>query len=96
MVQESITSKTLTLSFHVTSYNVMTGLPLRKIIACFDTINLTGKDLCGNLSSYARQFLGQMEKPDVDSIEDFLLLIQLIRKPPQKITFHCRYSYGNI
>ena len=41
----------------------------------FDTIYAEGqRRYVESLSSYARMFLGQMEKPDVDSIEGFLLL----------------------
>ena len=38
-----------------------------------------------SLSSYARQFLGQMDKPDVESIDD-----------KQKPTFNCWDSDGDL
>ena len=50
---------------------VMTGLSgSGKSSLAFDTIFADGqRRYMESLSSYARQFLGQMEKPDVDSIE---------------------------
>ena len=50
---------------------VFTGLSgSGKSSLAFDTIYADGqRRYVESLSSYARQFLGQMEKPDVDSIE---------------------------
>ena len=50
---------------------VLTGLSgSGKSSLAFDTIFAEGqRRYMESLSSYARQFLGQMEKPDVDSIE---------------------------
>ena len=50
---------------------VFTGLSgSGKSSLAFDTIYADGqRRYMESLSSYARQFLGQMEKPDVDSIE---------------------------
>ena len=50
---------------------VFTGLSgAGKSSLAFDTIYAEGqRRYMESLSSYARQFLGQMEKPDVDSIE---------------------------
>ena len=50
---------------------VMTGLSgSGKSSLAFDTIFADGqRRYMESLSSYARQFLGQMSKPDVDSIE---------------------------
>ena len=50
---------------------VMTGLSgSGKSSLAFDTIYADGqRRYIESLSSYARMFLGQMEKPDVDSIE---------------------------
>ncbi|MDE7303575.1 MAG: hypothetical protein K2N60_09705, partial [Oscillospiraceae bacterium] len=50
---------------------VMTGLSgSGKSSLAFDTIYADGqRRYMESLSSYARMFLGQMEKPDVDSIE---------------------------
>ena len=59
---------------------VMTGLSgSGKSSLAFDTIYADGqRRYMESLSSYARMFLGQMEKPDVDSIE--VLLWVLSRK----------------
>ncbi|WP_410065326.1 hypothetical protein, partial [Ruminococcus sp.] len=50
---------------------VMTGLSgSGKSSLAFDTIYADGqRRYVESLSSYARMFLGQMDKPDVDSIE---------------------------
>ena len=50
---------------------VMTGLSgSGKSSLAFDTIYADGqRRYMERLSSYARQFLGQMEKPDVDEIQ---------------------------
>ncbi len=47
----------------------------------FDTIYAEGqRRYVESLSAYARQFLGQMDKPDVDFIEVCRLLFRLTRK----------------
>ena len=50
---------------------IMTGLSgSGKTSLAFDTIYAEGqRRYVESLSAYARQFLGNMEKPDVDSIE---------------------------
>ena len=55
---------------------VMTGLSgSGKSSLAFDTIYADGqRRYVESLSSYARMFLGQMDKPDVDSIEGLPLL----------------------
>lgn len=65
---------------------VFTGLSgSGKSSLAFDTIYADGqRRYIESLSSYARQFLGQMEKPDVDSIEGLSPAISTIRKPLQK------------
>lgn len=65
---------------------VFTGLSgSGKSSLAFDTIYAEGqRRYVESLSSYARQFLGQMEKPDVDSIDGFLRRFRSIRKPPLK------------
>ena len=70
---------------------VLTGLSgSGKSSLAFDTIYAEGqRRYMESLSSYARHFLGQMEKPDVESIEGlspaifraFLLPFRLIRSP---------------
>ncbi len=60
---------------------VLTGLSgSGKSSLAFDTIYAEGqRRYMESLSSYARQFLGQMEKPDVDDIQGYLLRFQSIR-----------------
>ncbi len=61
---------------------VMTGLSgSGKSSLAFDTIYADGqRRYVESLSSYARQFLGQMEKPDVDSIEGLSPAISIDQK----------------
>ena len=65
---------------------VMTGLSgSGKSSLAFDTIFADGqRRYMESLSSYARQFLGQMEKPDVDLIEGLSPAISI----DQKTTSH--------
>ena len=51
---------------------VMTRLSARKVLLAFDTIYADGQRRYVEPFLYARMFLGQMEKPDVDSIESLL------------------------
>ena len=66
---------------------VLTGLSgSGKSSLAFDTIYAEGqRRYMESLSSYARQFLGQMEKPEVESIEAFLRPFPLTRNPPTEI-----------
>ena len=61
---------------------VMTGLSgSGKSSLAFDTIYAEGqRRYVESLSSYARQFLGQMEKPDVDSIDGLSPAISIDQK----------------
>ncbi len=61
---------------------VMTGLSgSGKSSLAFDTLYADGqRHYVESLSSYARQFLGQMEKPDVDSIEGLSPAISIDQK----------------
>ena len=63
--------KDITVELPRDSLIVMTGLSgSGKSSLAFDTIYAEGqRRYVESLSSYARQFLGQMEKPDVDSID---------------------------
>ena len=63
---------------------VMTGLSgSGKSSLAFDTIYADGqRRYMESLSSYARMFLGQMEKPDVDEITGLPRQFPLTRKPP--------------
>ena len=48
----------------------------------FDTLYAEGqRRYVASLSAYARQFLGQMEKPDVDSISGLAPTISIAQKP---------------
>ncbi len=66
---------------------VMTGLSgSGKSSLAFDTIYADGqRRYMESLSSYARMFLGQMEKPDVDSIEGLSPAISIDQKTTSKI-----------
>ena len=63
-------------------YDVLTGLSgSGKSSLAFDTIYAEGqRRYMESLSSYARQFLGQMEKPDVESIEGLPPAISIDQK----------------
>ncbi len=65
---------------------VFTGLSgSGKSSLAFDTIYAEGqRRYVESLSSYARQFLGQMEKPDVDSIEGLSPAISIDQKTTSK------------
>ena len=65
---------------------VMTGLSgSGKSSLAFDTIYAEGqRRYVESLSSYARQFLGQMEKPDVDYIEGLSPAISIDQKTTSK------------
>ena len=76
---------------------VFTGLSgSGKSSLAFDTIYAEGqRRYVESLSSYARQFLGQMEKPDVDyidglspaiSIDQAVTLVQLLEQLPKFMT----------
>ena len=64
----------------------MTGLSgSGKSSLAFDTIFAEGqRRYMESLSSYARQFLGQMDKPDVDSIDGMSPAISIDQKTPSK------------
>ena len=55
----------------------------------FDTLYAEGqRRYVESLSAYARQFLGNMEKPDVDSIDGLSPAISIDQKRPVKPTFY--------
>jgi excinuclease ABC subunit A len=64
---------------------VFTGLSgSGKSSLAFDTIYAEGqRRYVESLSSYARQFLGQMDKPDVDFIEGLSPAISIDQKSPR-------------
>lgn len=78
--------KSLDLTFKKNQLVVMTGLSgSGKTSLAFDTIYEEGRRrYVESLSAYARQFLGNMEKPDVDSIEGLSPAISI----DQKTTSH--------
>lgn len=65
---------------------VMTGLSgSGKSSLAFDTLYAEGqRRYVESLSSYARQFLGQMDKPDVDSIDGLNPAISIDQKTTSK------------
>ena len=65
---------------------VFTGLSgSGKSSLAFDTIYAEGqRRYVESLSSYARQFLGQMDKPDVDSIDGLSPPFPLTKRPPPR------------
>lgn len=77
---------------------VFTGLSgCGKSSLAFDTLYAEGqRRYVESLSSYARQFLGQMEKPDVDSIDGLSPAISIDQKTTsKKPAFHSRHGDGN-
>ena len=74
--------KDVTVSIPRNSLTVITGLSgSGKSSLAFDTIYAEGqRRYVESLSAYARQFLGQMDKPDVDSIEGLSPAISIDQK----------------
>ncbi len=74
--------KDVTVSIPRDSLTVITGLSgSGKSSLAFDTIYAEGqRRYVESLSAYARQFLGQMDKPDVDSIEGLSPAISIDQK----------------
>ena len=90
--------KNINLQIPKNQFVVITGLSgSGKSSLAFDTIYAEGqRRYVESLSSYARQFLNMMEKPDVDLIEGLPLQYQLIKKQHQKSTFNCWNGNRNI
>jgi excinuclease ABC subunit A len=74
--------KDVTVSLPREALVVITGLSgSGKSSLAFDTIYAEGqRRYVESLSAYARQFLGQMDKPDVDSIEGLSPAISIDQK----------------
>ena len=74
--------KNIDISLPRDSFNVITGLSgSGKSSLAFDTIYAGGqRRYVESLSAYARQFLGQMDKPDVDYIEGLSPAISIDQK----------------
>ena len=77
---------------------VMTGLSgSGKTSLAFDTIYAEGRRrYVESLSAYARQFLGGVEKPDVDSIEGLSPAISIDQNHKQESAVHSRDRDRNI
>ena len=78
--------KNLTVTIPRDKFEVFTGLSgSGKSSLAFDTIYAEGqRRYMESLSSYARQFLGQMEKPDVEYIEGLSPAISIDQKTTNK------------
>ena len=74
--------KNINIEIPKNKFVIMTGLSgSGKTSLAFDTIYAEGqRRYVESLSAYARQFLGNMEKPDVDISKGFLPRLQLIKK----------------
>ena len=79
--------KNVTLEIPRNKLVVFTGLSgSGKTSLAFDTIYAEGqRRYVESLSSYARMFLGQMEKPDIDSIEGLSPPFPSTRRPRREI-----------
>ena len=77
---------------------VLTGLSgSGKSSLAFDTIYAEGqRRYMESLSSYARQFLGQMEKPDVESIEGLSPAISIDQKSTNRNPRSTAVSYTHL
>ena len=81
------------------SFTVITGLSgSGKSSLAFDTIYAEGqRRYVESLSAYARQFLDQLEKPDVDSVEGLSPAISIEQKTVSRSSaFDRRHGYGNL
>src|SRR5476649_1010273 len=78
--------KNISLEIPRNTFTVITGLSgSGKSSLAFDTIYAEGqRRYVESLSAYARQFLDQMEKPDVDSIEGLSPAISIEQKTTSK------------
>jgi excinuclease ABC subunit A len=87
--------KDISVSIPRDSLVVITGLSgSGKSSLAFDTIYAEGqRRYVESLSSYARQFLGLMEKPDVDQIDGLSPAISIDQKQP---AFNGRHRHRNL
>ena len=78
--------KNITVELPRDKFIVITGVSgSGKSTLAFDTIYAEGqRRYVESLSAYARQFLGQMDKPDVDSIEGLSPAISIEQKTTSK------------
>lgn len=77
---------------------VITGLSgSGKSSLAFDTLYAEGqRRYVESLSSYARQFLGRMSKPECDFIKGFHLPLPSSRRSSAATPFYGRYLYRNL
>ncbi len=77
---------------------VITGLSgSGKSSLAFDTIYAEGqRRYVESLSSYARQFLGQMDKPDLDSIDGLSPAVSIDQKTTSQSALDGGYSHGDL
>src|SRR5437764_11079704 len=87
--------KDISLSLPRDALTVITGLSgSGKSSLAFDTVYAEGqRRYVESLSAYARQFLGQMDKPDVDSIEGLSPAISIGQKTASR---NPRSTVGNV
>ena len=85
--------KDVTVELPRDALTVITGLSgSGKSSLAFDTIYAEGqRRYVESLSAYARQFLGQMDKPDVDSIEGLSPAISIDQKTTSRKLAHARH-----
>ena len=87
------------LIFHENSLVVFTGLSgSGKSTLAFDTLYAEGqRRYVESLSTYARQFLGQMDKPEVDALEGLSPAVSIEQKNHfKKSTLNCRHCNRNL
>ena len=87
--------KNVSLDIPLDKFVVITGLSgSGKSSLAFDTLYAEGqRRYVESLSAYARQFLSQMEKPEVDSIEGFLALRLRLSKSRPATTHVQRWNH---
>ena len=90
--------KNIDISLPRDQFIVLTGLSgSGKSSLAFDTIYAEGqRRYVESLSAYARQFLGQMDKPDVDYIEGLSPAISIDQKTTSRNPRSTGYSNGDI
>ena len=87
--------KNIDLTIPRNSLTVITGLSgSGKSSLAFDTIYAEGqRRYMETFSAYARQFLGGMERPDVDKITGLSPVISIEQKTTNKMTFCVCFSH---
>ena len=91
--------KNINISLPRDQFIVLTGLSgSGKSSLAFDTIYAEGqRRYVESLSAYARQFLGQMDKPDVDYIEGLSPAISIDQKTTSRNpSFYSWYCNGDL